>query len=744
MKKDKNRFDWINKLDDSEIQRLLSDEKLPFQLSEWTKTKVLNMIKNSDEIVKEKKVGSFINFKPFLKVVFSLMIIVVIFVSFFTTVTILKNYQFGRKNITNCIVQYIKGDSYLIDEETGKKKELKVGYRLDENSIIVTGSGANVELGLDDKSIVFIKENSKLKVAKLFKDNEIKNTLFYLIIGEIFCKPEKQTPGSSFEINTRSITAGVRGTEFYVKSTEQNDITVNVVEGEVYAKLNATQDIIDTVNILNKGSIEKINSLFNEEVGINSGQILNVKYKDSLDANEQRLEIINSIKANIEKDPKYLIEEKIINDLIEIQDKVLNISDLDKEEQELLNKDTLTIKETETKKQSKFSNKMFREKLIKSKNYGVLIEAEDYINEYNGQVQVIYDRPGISGGIINYWNLKGHTLEWEFDIDTEQEYMILFRYAQGRDYDCYRTIYIDGNIPTDVFNKARFKITGGWGRNKNEWQNFTISNENKETALVKLTKGKHVLKIVNEGGLSDDGPVNLDYIAILSVGAKPEDFLNNTKKLTTSKNYNRTNKLELIENFDNVEIGKIPDGWRLLGDSETLAQVVDTRTIKPYSSPNCLKLYDNSLKGNIQFIRDIGLHDYGQLKFYFYGTNKLKSTLFVYLNDSSGNYLFNIQFRHDQGIKLYSPSGEIVLVGTYNFNKWNEVLIKYDSLTGFYQLDLNGKTLGIYGLLGDQKPFKLSFQGGRTKPMEDNKPVTDITVYIDDIEFTTKKVKITP
>jgi outer membrane protein assembly factor BamB/TolB-like protein len=128
-----------------------------------------------------------------------------------------KSMSAPAKSIENpCIITSMEGTVYLSDDEGVKKTEIVVGDKLKESDFIKTGNSSFVELQLGTSSIVRIKENSILQIAKISGDTKSTATNLFLKSGKLLANPEKQTEGSSFVVSTESTTAGVRGTSFSV------------------------------------------------------------------------------------------------------------------------------------------------------------------------------------------------------------------------------------------------------------------------------------------------------------------------------------------------------------------------------------------------------------------------------------------------------------------------------------------------------------------------------------------------
>ena len=160
-----------------------------------------------------------------------------------------------------------------------------------------------------------------------------------------------------------------------------------------------------------------------------------------------------------------------------------------------------------------------------SASVSVIIEAESFLKQEGGQAIKTTDRPATSGNLcITSWDNPNHWIEWEVDIPQTGEYQLVLRYAGGRAWTVYREFQIDGKTPNDAFKKIVWETTGGFGRSASEWKNLVVSDSNKQTALVNLAKGKHIVRGINLGGDGANGGGNLDLLAFLSKDVKPESL----------------------------------------------------------------------------------------------------------------------------------------------------------------------------------------------------------------------------
>jgi len=136
----------------------------------------------------------------------------------------------------------------------------------------------------------------------------------------------------------------------------------------------------------------------------------------------------------------------------------------------------------------------------------VKLEAEDFVGQGLGQVQV-FNRIGNSGKMLSYWDAdRGHWLEWKLPVKTSGDYAIYLRYASGAGNPPHRALTIDGKSPGPAFDDMTLPLTGGFCTDADNWAYYAAGGGQ----AVRLEAGEHVLRMTNLG----DG-VGLDYILLV-------------------------------------------------------------------------------------------------------------------------------------------------------------------------------------------------------------------------------------
>jgi len=275
------------------------------------------------------------------KIKFIIFIIILIILSIFsckkeraTSTTI------QEKKVITCKAILVEGNAFVLNESKNEWEQIAAGDLLKENDTLKTESKANVELQFNDNSIVRIKENSELKISKLYSEQNINNTKLFLNSGTLLAKPAKQTEGSNFEVETKSITAGVRGTEFIViAETQVSKIAVN--SGKVIIKKKLKIDSLEKVKEIDvefakkieDAAIGEIELLPNEKIVVSDEEIKNLNNKLTEDVTK----ILNEIEKS--KDSK----EELAKTIEKIEKEELN--NITVKSAEVLKKENITEKD---------------------------------------------------------------------------------------------------------------------------------------------------------------------------------------------------------------------------------------------------------------------------------------------------------------------------------------------------------------------------------------------------------------
>jgi hypothetical protein len=224
----------------------------------------------------------------------------------------------GKGDLKNdsAIVTFLIGECYVMDKNG--ERQLKINDLVFSENTIKTKDKSEVILQINKVGIIRLMSNSEFVLDAL--NNEEKGTLIQSRFGSSFSKIIKNN-NSKFVINTPTVVASVRGTEFLAEnSTEKTSILVR--DGIVNLKTIKGTSEVDIV----KG--KRGDESGDEFTVSNLSKLENLKLKKL--AVREYIDNISDEKA-AEKEKNFIIEENKIE--IEIQDEIIrwnNLSGLQK------------------------------------------------------------------------------------------------------------------------------------------------------------------------------------------------------------------------------------------------------------------------------------------------------------------------------------------------------------------------------------------------------------------------------
>jgi hypothetical protein len=225
--------------------------------------------------------------------------IYVIFMGFaISSLTLLLSCK--PKGPDQAIVTFVLGDVKL-ERQGESARTVKHRDVLKKDDVISTGKDSLFAFQIAEDSVIRIPAESKLKLSEILNQNSNK---FYLEKGSAYATVKKLSKGSTYEIESRTATAAVRGTEFSVR--EENGRTVIAVkEGSV-----RVQKVSEDRKVI-------------EEKDIDSGSAAEVS-KDPIVVRpmvtEEKQDFVKVEKIIIIKD----IQNKSESDLIKIEKKAID------------------------------------------------------------------------------------------------------------------------------------------------------------------------------------------------------------------------------------------------------------------------------------------------------------------------------------------------------------------------------------------------------------------------------------
>ncbi len=118
-------------------------------------------------------------------------------------------------------------------DDNGGLKPVELGQLLAEGDRVVTSENSGMHLVLADGSSLVLAQNTEVTLHALGSGAPGSKTLLQVLHGLLNLRVEKQSDGSSFEVETSNAVAAVKGTDFEVDAdADSTQVTVN--EGEVH------------------------------------------------------------------------------------------------------------------------------------------------------------------------------------------------------------------------------------------------------------------------------------------------------------------------------------------------------------------------------------------------------------------------------------------------------------------------------------------------------------------------------
>ncbi len=157
--------------------------------------------------------------------------------------------SFAAKPVIKGKIIFMKGKAELV--RSSRKYNLKYGFRVIERDTVVTRRNALVVVKLTTGDTLKVRQNSRVTITLVSVKN--KKSRIHLHSGGLMAKV-KRLKGRKFQVNTPVSVAGVRGTTFYVESSETYERDkMAVKKGQIEITNNANNS---TTNVSSDEGIE--------------------------------------------------------------------------------------------------------------------------------------------------------------------------------------------------------------------------------------------------------------------------------------------------------------------------------------------------------------------------------------------------------------------------------------------------------------------------------------------------------
>lgn len=279
-----------------------------------------------------------------------------------------------KKLPDKAVVSFVVGEAYV--QTAGKvEKKISQNFVIFPKDKIITSKNSYLDLQITEDIKIRIRENTSIILESIFlssKDDKV-SVNFKLENGKIFSKINgKLSKDSSFQIQTKTFVAGVRGTEFITEETNESSKTL-VSDGSV------SMDLLDKEG--KPIGKETIIENGNKGICINNTISETKLTEDELKELNSDSTTISSIKADALAEIEKIL--KTVDDQKSVNEQILN-------SQKEKNKDELnTLKETNSKELNELKQKN-QENLeeVKSKT---ISEKEKIKSEQDSEKEKIKD-----------------------------------------------------------------------------------------------------------------------------------------------------------------------------------------------------------------------------------------------------------------------------------------------------------------------------------------------------------------
>jgi hypothetical protein len=161
--------------------------------------------------------------------------------------------EFGR-------IVYLEGSVAMFHE--GEEQYADIGTGVFPGDLIRTGSNGYVELEVNTgPTMIYMEEDTVLSVDRRTGGGRTE-TSFELLRGDVDAVVDRLTGNESVRVNTHTVAAGVRGTEFKVRTSPDDSAVVGVTEGTVAVEQGrdgVTADAGTAVESVDRGSLQRTN-----------------------------------------------------------------------------------------------------------------------------------------------------------------------------------------------------------------------------------------------------------------------------------------------------------------------------------------------------------------------------------------------------------------------------------------------------------------------------------------------------
>jgi len=190
---------------------------------------------------------------------------------------------------------------------------IEIGQSLRKEDSLRVADGAYCELQFGESAVVKVKEATTLTLSQVSLKEGERNVKMKMQAGAVLNRVEKLAKGERFKVQTPSAVCGVRGTQFSVENTKDNETKVAVKEGSVSVQPGSvdTDELKDKV----KGKNEELEKAI-EQIGqtasvISSNQEIDIDNEVAEEADETSAKVTKAVEEIAENEEEAPSQEQI-------------------------------------------------------------------------------------------------------------------------------------------------------------------------------------------------------------------------------------------------------------------------------------------------------------------------------------------------------------------------------------------------------------------------------------------------
>ena len=147
--------------------------------------------------------------------------------------------------------------------------------------------------------------------------------------------------------------------------------------------------------------------------------------------------------------------------------------------------------------------------------------------------------------------------------------------------------------------------------------------------------------------------------------------------------------------FESSNVGNAPVDFKVLGDENAYAEVVDENAIKPFSGAQFLQLVDDSSDLSLNIDQTLDKIESGVVSCAFHISSASPGDLYFRLR-SNGEFVLDIRITNLDLVKIRDLDGKLQDYGSYGLDQWHILKIDWDTELGIYTVLVDDANIGKF------------------------------------------------